>query len=1209
VTLNSGARLGSYEVTGLLGAGGMGEVYRARDPRLNRDVALKVLPAALTADPAARERLRREAIAAAGLDHPFICKVFEIGEAGGRLFVVMELIEGETLQSALMRGPLAVARLVTLALELAEALEAAHGRRILHRDLKPSNIMLTAQHVKVLDFGLAKAIEDPDSDTRTRRSIERLTDPGVQVGTLAYMSPEQIAGDNLDARSDIFSLGVVLAELLTGRHPFDRPTTSAMITAVLNDPPLLQPPAATPTLHPTLRAILLRMLAKSPSERYGTIAQVRADLQSLDPTRLDSGLFAEAVPGGVLQQKRRWPMIGRHAERADLVAALERALNRQGGVVLIGGEPGIGKTRLTEEILIEARRRGASPVVGHCYEMQGAPPYVPFVEITEHTSRIVPREALRRLLGDDAAEVARLLPELRQIFPDLPPPIDLPQEQKRWFFFNAFKNFVDRACRLAPIVAVFEDLHWADEPTLQLLTQLAAPAGSMGLLIVGTYRNVELDATRPFAATLESLLRQRLASRITLRRLPPKAVESLLSAMSGRDVPESLSRAVFRETEGNPFFVEEVFQHLAEENRLFDAAGEWRRDLKSGAIDVPEGVRLVIGRRLERLGEETRTTLTTAALIGRSFSLPLLESLETSARPDAVLEAIEEAERAQLVMPNTVGRETHYMFAHELVRQTLADRLSLPRRQRLHLRVATAMESLYAASREKHATALAHHFYHAGAEADPDRTMEYLAMATRQAFAAAAYEDALTLIDNALSLCEGDHSVRTADLLVLRSQALDSLGRRTEAINAGATSAALYLDHGKYNDYARIKWANAIRRAWGLDTAGALRDLDDALAVAREHATEHSVHLLYARAHILGVQGNVSEAVATLRIAETRHRELGDPLLKAGAVLAAARVAWHVGNLGLALELGRQATAQFRALGRRWEALESAWLYLLELFVDQGRAAIPRLNALIDEACHFGHYITAWALRNGEVWFDVLSRTATLATIEDQVAFGITHAIHFEYLGRIALALHEFLEGESEMALRRIRSIAEVEPPGSWSQMSRGTLFFMLAHTDPDEARHVREIMPATLPSGDGPSAMGTWMNLGWTVLGLHALGDRGEIAALDPFASTIAVHSDPDWVGFFPRGLICGITATAAADWSRAQAALIEAQSMIDRRELRMFAGLALEAHADMLTLRNETGDRGQAAALYDKAATAYERDRLVPFVRRLAGRQFLLD
>jgi len=218
-----GARLGPYEVLARIGEGAMGVVYRALDPRLDRQVAIKLLSADSAADQQARERLRNEAMAAAALDHPYICKIFEIGEYGESVFLVMEYIAGETLDRRLLHGRMPLPETLHLAGEIAEALQEAHERGILHRDLKPSNIILTQQgHVKIMDFGLAKRLAYlPRADDATLDfTSPELTAPGTILGTPDYMSPEQVKGLPLDIRSDLFSFGVVLAEMAGARHPF-----------------------------------------------------------------------------------------------------------------------------------------------------------------------------------------------------------------------------------------------------------------------------------------------------------------------------------------------------------------------------------------------------------------------------------------------------------------------------------------------------------------------------------------------------------------------------------------------------------------------------------------------------------------------------------------------------------------------------------------------------------------------------------------------------------------------------------------------------------------------------------------------------------------------------------------------------------------------------------------------------------------------------
>jgi class 3 adenylate cyclase len=324
-------------------------------------------------------------------------------------------------------------------------------------------------------------------------------------------------------------------------------------------------------------------------------------------------------PGVVVPFAERTPFVGREAERSELRLLMDRAAAGEGGLVMIGGEPGVGKTRLSEELAAEAGPR-FRVLVGHCYESGRDVPYMPWVEMTETAMAETPPDELRQALGDEAPEFARLVPELRRLFPDIPPPVEVPPEQQRRYTFNSIRDYVTRVSRVQPRLYVLEDLHWADESTLLLLEHLVERLPSIPCLVVSTYRDPPMDISPQLAETLSGLVRRRKARLLSLRRHSEVEVESLLRALSGQAPPPGVRGAIYGETEGNVFFVEEVYRHLAESGRLLDEEGRYRPDIEIGELDVPANVRLVTGQRLERVSATTQQTLGIAAVAGATWA-------------------------------------------------------------------------------------------------------------------------------------------------------------------------------------------------------------------------------------------------------------------------------------------------------------------------------------------------------------------------------------------------------------------------------------------------------------------------------------------------------------------------------------------------------------------------------------------------------------
>jgi eukaryotic-like serine/threonine-protein kinase len=301
-----GTRLGPYEIQSPLGSGGMGEVYRAKDTRLDRSVAIKILPAHLSSDPARKQRFEREAKTISGLNHPNICTLHDVGSLDGLDYIVMECVEGESLATRLEKGPLPASQVIKIGAELADALDKAHRSGVVHRDLKPANIMLTKSGAKLLDFGLAKPTA-PQATlatlTTTQPQNNPVTQEGTIVGTFQYMSPEQIEGKELDGRSDIFSFGTVLYEMLTGKRAFDGKSQLSVASAILEKEP--EPITNTvPLTPPPLDRAIRRCFAKDPDDRWQTARDLALELKWIaTPTATtDSARPVAAKPARQIQK-------------------------------------------------------------------------------------------------------------------------------------------------------------------------------------------------------------------------------------------------------------------------------------------------------------------------------------------------------------------------------------------------------------------------------------------------------------------------------------------------------------------------------------------------------------------------------------------------------------------------------------------------------------------------------------------------------------------------------------------------------------------------------------------------------------------------------------------------------------------------------------------------------------------------------------------
>ena len=910
--------------------------------------------------------------------------------------------------------------------------------------------------------------------------------------------------------------------------------------------------------------------------------------------RLFEVQWQEEAPGAPVLAGQT-PYVGRVDERAELRRQLEQAANGRGAVVMIGGEPGVGKTRLAEELMGEARQRDMLALIGHCYEMEGALPYVAYVEMLEAAARAIAPDVLRTALGDSAPEVARLMPELRRVFPDIPASPELPPEQERWYLFNGMRDFLARAAEGQPLLLVLDDLHWADDSSL-LLQHIAQQVHEMRVLIVGTYRDVELDVGRPLARTLEGLLRQRVAQRISLRRLPETDVSAMLKALSGQDPPAGLVDVVHSETDGLPFFVEEVFHHLAEEGKLFDAKGRWRADLDVGELDVPEGVRLVIGRRLERVGEACKLALTAAAVIGRRFNYQLLERIG-EVEPDALLDAIDDAERAQLITDiDTDGPEARFMFSHELVRQTLLGGLSLPRRQRMHLRVAESIEALYRARAEEHSADMAHHLYQAGAAADATKTVRYLSLAAEQASAAAAFEDALRLYDDALSLQADDGTKAHAGLLEARGLALRSLGRGPEARAGWERAVTVFEDLSEGELAGKICEDWSFQLGWEANWAEALVVAQRGLADMGSAITPGRARLLAHVGMIYGLGGESEAGAPLLEEASSIAGELQDNALL-GRVQESklANKVWY-GLAGEAAEIGAQAIQLTREAGRLWNTADATWMtgYALSMLgrFDESVELQEQAVALATRIGHQGGLLSALRGLNGVRFF----RSGDLDEFETVWRHDRDEAkrLNNPWISNAYSNLSQgaFWRGRWDESLELAREAARLEPAGMLVGVDWGSLFLRTAYAGTrDDALAMLAEQDARMPNAGKVNTLGRWAALQSIVEGLAVLERYEECGKLYPLAKELVDTGMVTTFWFAQPYATAGIAAMAAEEWAMSDQHFKAALDSVDNLPIVIEQPEVRRWYARMLIDRDGVGDRDKAREQLTEAIAMYTK------------------
>ena len=955
--LAPGLQLGPYEIRGLLGRGGMAEVYRARDDRLGRELALKVLPPDAVAEPAAVERFIREARAASALNHPNVITIYEIGETQSGRFIAMELVEGSALRS-LIGAPSSVDQLSRVGAQIAGALAAAHAAGIIHRDVKPENIMLrTDGYVKVLDFGVARLLapqggsSDPDS---------AVTATGTAVGTLRYMSPEQACAEPITSATDVFSLGMVLFELATGQHPFGATSDVAVVRALLTAP-TPNPSRLNPAVPPVLDTLIGRMLEKEASRRPAA-AEVESVLLELARGRL-----THEPPHTAATPDRR--TVGRDRDRRELRRAFEEAAGGRGVLISVAGEPGIGKTTIVEEFLSElsAGSRSTRIARGQCSErLAGTEAYLPLLEALDSLIASPARElvtaALKRLGPTWYLQIA---PATTHTSPEGRALANV-QASSQERMKRELVAFFDELARATPLVLFFDDLQWADVSTIDVLGYVASRISSLRLLIVVTVRQAELLLSKhPFAQLKLDLQARGLCREVVLDFLTPEDVAQFLALeFPGHEFPSTFAALIHAKTEGSPLFMVDLLRYLRTRGILSNASGSWvlAQSMPDVAHTLPESIRGMIQRKIEQVEDADRKLLAAASVQGSAFDSAVVARLAgiDAAEVEERLEVLEHVygfvHRAHEQELPDGSLNVRYRFVHVLYQNALYASLTPTRRASLSGRAARSLLGFYAAGSAQIAADLALLFE---AARDTTHALEYLSIAANNAVRVFANQEAVTLARRGLQLLERmpESSTRVEREMTLQTvvglslgalqgiaspevgraygRAYDlwkQLGSRPELFSIVGGLWAYYVVAGKL-DIASGIGAELLRMAEAANSPAMLVTASSCLGITLHHLGDHR------RAH------EYFERASDAYDVELRAAFVGLPIEPGVSSLAeSARVLWVLGYpdralarirdaLALADRIGHPESIAFASLfgafihqlrGERAEALEYA---------------------------------------------------------------------------------------------------------------------------------------------------------------------------------------------------------------------------------------------------------------------------------------------
>jgi class 3 adenylate cyclase len=881
--------------------------------------------------------------------------------------------------------------------------------------------------------------------------------------------------------------------------------------------------------------------------------------------------------------------VGRDGELDRLGQLWKEAAAGELRVAFLAGEPGIGKTRLAAELATRVHDEGATVLAGRCDEDLGVP-YQPFVEALRHFMDHAP--SLSERLGRYGGELARLVPELEERVPDLSPPLRSDPEMERYRLFDAVAAWLAAASAEQPLLLVLDDLQWAAKPTLMLLRHVVTAAGGGRVLVLGTYRDTELTHDHPLLEVVPDLRRHGGVERVSLSGLDDVGVTAFVEQASGRALDEAglaLARAVYEETEGNPFFVREVLRHLAETGAVERREGSWTTSLPVDELGIPEGVRDVVGRRLARMSEDTNRALRVAAVVGPEFELGVVQAAGEFGE-NTLLSAIEEAADARVI---TEVSATRFRFAHALVRASLYESLTTARQVALHRRTAEAIEAIHEAALDDYVPALAHHWAKASTPVtDTTRAVEYARRAGDRALAQLAHDEAARYYASGLDLLDAGGAdpadPRRVELLIGRGEAQRRAGdpayretlleaarlaRQLDDASALARAAlantlghmwtgVLQVDNDRVDALeaaivavgegdppvrARLLATLGLELAWQPDHHYRFRLSEEALRIARSFDDPQPLaNVLLARDYTITSPENPLERFGSTTELLSIADRVGDPVLASRALSLRFKAAMELTDVAEAERCVARNRALVADLGQpmlTWASLHhQATLRVLHCDVDADEAILlagdvaPPPQGL-------------WALANS-----IPRRTAQgrARELEDALRLFVERTQSFFFKSIYGFVLVE--GGEIEGATRLFDEFAAQEfahpfHNAAWLQFETNCAYIgsRLGRAD---------CVPQLRPK-------------------------------LEPFADQLVVSGFAGYVGG-SVAIYLGMLATTIGDWSDAEARFAAAAATHERIGAPIWLARTRLEWARMLLARGESKDVERAGDFLDQALTA---------------------